>query len=114
MIKPQVWCGVQPKVQHRRRLLPTCTRRAGLYAGLVLAALAGRAAAATEHVYSREERFAGCLFGDTVPLLRRGYSRDRALSIASVKCEALSIGMTEHQISDVADYVNASIDALER
>ena len=114
MIEPQAWRGVKFKVKHRRRPRVACARRAGLWAWLVLAALSGGPAAATDRVYSREERFAGCLFGDTVPLLRRGYSRDRALSIASVKCEALSVGMTEHEIADVSDYVNASIDALER
>ena len=65
------------------------------------------------HVYTQEEQYAGCLFGDTVPLLRKGYARDRALSIASWKCEGLSKGFSEHQIHEISDYVNASIDALE-
>ena len=64
------------------------------------------------HAYSKEERYAGCLFGDTVPLLRKGYDRNKALSIASWECEALSKSLSERQIRDVSDFVNLSIDAL--
>lgn len=66
------------------------------------------------HIYTKEERYAGCLFGDTVPLLRKGYARKKALSIAFWKCEPLSKGFSERQIRDISAYVNFSIDALEQ
>lgn len=66
------------------------------------------------HSYSVEERYAGCLFGDMVPLLRRGYSRDGAMATASRRCESLSAGMTRHQVENAADFVNFSIDLMER
>ena len=65
------------------------------------------------HSYSREERYAGCLFGDTVPLLRRGYERNRALSIASWNCASLSTELSAREIQKVSDFVNFSIDMLE-
>ena len=77
-----------------------------------LAASSASLAGDAGHVYTKEERYAGCLFGDIVPMLRKGYDRNRALSIASVRCESLSVGFTERQIRAISDYVNYSIDAL--
>lgn len=65
------------------------------------------------HRFSQNDRYAGCLFGDMVPLLRRGYSRDGALAIASRRCEAMSVGLSKRQVEDAADFVNFSIDVME-
>ncbi len=66
------------------------------------------------HRYGPDDRYAGCLFGDIVPLVRRGYSRQKALSVASHRCQPLSDGLTKRQVQDAADYVNFSIDMMER
>ena len=67
-----------------------------------------------DHSYTREERYAGCLFGDTVPLLRKGYERHRALSIASWHCAPLSKDLSAREIEKVGNFVNFSIDTMER
>ena len=66
------------------------------------------------HRYGPDDRYAGCLFGDIVPLVRRGYSRPKALAIASRRCQSLSTGLTKREVQDAADYVNFSIDMMER
>ena len=78
-----------------------------------LAGTAGAAAAATHH-YTRAERYAGCMFGETIPLMRRGTERERALSIASDRCIAWSEGLSENDIREVDLQLHRAIERSER
>ena len=83
---------------------------------LTLAWLAGPAEglAATPHHYTRAERYAGCMFGETIPLMRRGTERERALSIASDRCIAWSEGLSSGDIGEVDIELHRAIERSER
>ena len=86
-----------------------------LAVALALLWLAGApgAAAATHH-YTRAERYAGCMFGETVPLMRRGTERERALSIASDRCVAWSEGLSMADIHEVDAELHRALELFER
>ena len=77
------------------------------------AAAAGAAGAVTHH-YTRAERYAGCMFGETIPLMRRGTERERALSIASDRCIAWSEGLSPSDIREVDLQLHRAIERSER
>ena len=69
---------------------------------------------ATAHHYTRAERYAGCMFGETIPLMRRGTERERALSIASDRCIAWSEGLSAGDIGEVDIELHRAIERSER
>ena len=69
---------------------------------------------ATAHHYTRAERYAGCMFGETIPLMRRGTERERALSIASDRCIAWSEGLSAGDIGEVDVELHRAIERSER
>lgn len=73
----------------------------------------GGATAAT-HLYSRAERYAGCMFGETIPLMRRGTERERALATASDRCIAWSEGLSAADIREVDIELHRAIERAER
>ena len=73
----------------------------------------GQAPAAT-HGYTHADRYAGCMFGETIPLMRRGNGREHALSIASDRCIAWSQGLSAADIRDVDVTLHSAIERLER
>ena len=73
----------------------------------------GWAAAATHH-YTRAERYAGCMFGETIPLMRRGTERERALVIASDRCIAFSEGLSAGDIREVDVELHRAIERSEK
>lgn len=75
---------------------------------------AAPAAQAAPHHYTRAERYAGCMFGETIPLMRRGTERERALSIASDRCIAWSEGLSESDIREVDLQLHRAIERSER
>lgn len=78
-----------------------------------LAASFGEAGAAT-HRYTRAERYAGCMFGETIPLMRRGTERERALAIASDRCIAWSEGLSAGDMREVDIELHRAIERSER
>ncbi len=80
---------------------------------LGLAVAPGWADAAT-HRYTRAERYAGCMFGETIPLMRRGTERERALVIASDRCIAWSEGLSASDIREVDIELHRAIERSER
>lgn len=69
---------------------------------------------AAVHRYTRAERYAGCMFGETIPLMRRGTERERALSIASDRCLVWSEGLSATDIRDVDLELHRAIERVER
>lgn len=96
----------------RRASLPAMHPAAAL-ALLWLAGAPGPAAAATHH-YTRAERYAGCLFGETIPLMRRGTDRERALSVASGRCVAWSEGLSPADVREVDADIHRALERFER
>ena len=80
---------------------------------LWLAGTLGGAEAAA-HRYTRAERYAGCMFGETIPLMRRGTERERALSIASGRCVAWSEGLSAGDVHEVDIELHRAIERSER
>ncbi len=78
----------------------------------LLGAVCG-ARAATHH-YTQAERYAGCMFGETIPLMRRGTEREKALSIASDRCIGWSVGLSSSDIQDVDIELHRAIERTER
>ena len=78
----------------------------------LLGTLGGAAAAA--HHYTQAERYAGCMFGETIPLMRRGNGREHALSVASERCIAWSQGLSAGDIRAVDVTLHSAIERLER
>ena len=70
--------------------------------------------AAAQHRYTRAERYAGCMFGETIPLMRRGTERERALSIASDRCIAFSEGLSASDIREVDVELHRAIERSEK
>lgn len=84
-------------------------------AALGLVGFLGSAAASpTAHRYSRAERYAGCMFGETIPLMRRGTERERALTIASDRCIAWSEGLSASDIREVDLELHIAIERSEK
>ena len=83
---------------------------------LSLAIVVGSSAhtSAAVHGYSHADRYAGCMFGETIPLMRRGNGREHALSIASERCIAWSQGLSAVDIRAVDATLHAAIERLER
>ncbi len=83
---------------------------------LSLLALAGLAdgVEAASHTYTRAERYAGCMFGETIPLMRRGTEREKALSIAADRCIAWSEGLSTSDIEEVDIQLHRAIERSER
>lgn len=81
-----------------------------------LLALAGTqdGARAAPHRYTPAERYAGCMFGETIPLMRRGTERERALAIASDRCIAWSEGLSAADIREVDLELHRAIERSER
>ncbi len=71
-------------------------------------------ASAVTHSYTHADRYAGCMFGETIPLMRRGNGREHALSIASDRCIAWSQGLSATDIRDVDVTLHSAIERLER
>ena len=69
---------------------------------------------AVAHGYTRADRYAGCMFGETIPLMRRGNGPEHALSIASERCIAWSQGLTASDIRAVDVTLHSAIERLER
>ena len=69
---------------------------------------------AAGHSYSHADRYAGCMFGETIPLMRRGTAREHALSIASDRCMAWSQGLSAGDIRTVDVTLHSAIEKLER
>ena len=84
-----------------------------VFALLALVGTLGGASAAT-HRYTRAERYAGCMFGETIPLMRRGTERERALAIASDRCIAWSEGLSASDIREVDVELHRAIERSER
>ena len=80
---------------------------------LALVGAPGGVDAAT-HRYTRAERYAGCMFGETIPLMRRGTERERALVIASGRCFAWSVGLSAGDIREVDIELHRAIERSER
>ncbi len=78
----------------------------------LLGTLGGAAAAA--HRYTQAERYAGCMFGETIPLMRRGTERERALAIASDRCIAWSEGLSASDIHEVDIELHRALERSER
>ena len=70
--------------------------------------------AAAAHRYTRAERYAGCMFGETIPLMRRGTERERALATASDRCIAWSEGLSAGDIGEVDVELHRAIERAER
>ena len=70
--------------------------------------------AAAAHHYTRAERYAGCMFGETIPLMRRGTERERALATASDRCIAWSEGLSAGDIGEVDVELHRAIERAER
>ena len=83
-------------------------------AALALLCLASTASAAAAHRYTPAERYEGCMFGETIPLMRRGTDRERALTIASDRCVAWSVGLTPSDIQQVDIDLHRELDRSER
>lgn len=83
---------------------------------LALLGLAGALdeASAATHRYTRAERYAGCMFGETIPLMRRGTERERALAIASDRCIAFSEGLSAGDIREVDIELHRAIERSEK
>ncbi len=81
---------------------------------LVWVVVAVCAARAGTHHYTQAERYAGCLFGETIPLMRRGTERERALSLASDRCLEWSIGLSSSDIRDIDIELHRAIERVER
>ena len=71
-------------------------------------------ASAAAHRYTRAERYAGCMFGETIPLMRRGTERERALTIASNRCIAWSEGLSASDIREVDVELHLAIERSEK
>ena len=69
---------------------------------------------ASAHGYTHADRYAGCMFGETIPLMRRGNGREHALSIASERCIAWSQGLSAGDIRAVDVTLHSAIERLER
>ena len=74
----------------------------------------GSCARAAPHHYTRAERYAGCMFGETIPLMRRGTARERALAIASDRCLGWSEGLSAGAIHDIDVELPRAIERTER
>ena len=72
------------------------------------------AARAATHHYTRAERYAGCMYGETIPLMRRGTPRERALAMASDRCVGWSEGLSSSDIHDVDLELHRAIERTER
>ena len=83
---------------------------------LALLGLAGALdeASTATHRYTRAERYAGCMFGETIPLMRRGTERERALAIASDRCIAFSEGLSAGDIREVDVELHRAIERSEK
>jgi hypothetical protein len=69
---------------------------------------------AASHRYTRAERYEGCMFGETIPLMRRGTERERALSIASDRCVTWSEGLSTTEIEQVDVDLHRALERFER
>lgn len=76
--------------------------------------LAASAAVGAPRHYTRAERYEGCMVGETIPLMRRGTDRERALSIASDRCVAWSEGLSDSDIQQVDIDLHRALDRSER
>ena len=76
-------------------------------------AVTAPAAAATHH-YTEAQRYAGCLFGEAVPLMRHGMERERALAAASDRCIGWSTNLSADDVRDVDLEVHQAIEDSER
>lgn len=72
------------------------------------------AASTAPHRYTRAERYAGCMFGEVVPLMRRGTERERAIAAASDRCIAWSEGLSAGDVRDVDLQLHRAIEHFER
>ncbi len=54
------------------------------------------------------------MFGETIPLMRRGTAREHALSIASERCIAWSQGLSAVDVRAVDLTLHSAIERLER
>ena len=79
----------------------------------IVGGLSARTPAAA-HGYTHADRYAGCMFGETIPLMRRGNGREHALSIASQRCLAWSQGLSAGDIRAVDVTLHTAIERLER
>ena len=77
---------------------------------LSLAMIVAAPAEAGTHHYTAAQRYAGCLFGEAVPLIRRGTDRERALSAASDRCIGWSTHLSAGDIRDVDVEVHQAIE----
>ena len=71
------------------------------------------AGAATHH-YTQAQRYAGCLFGEAIPLMRHGTARERAIAAASERCIGWSTDLSAADIRDVDVEVHRAIEDAER
>ena len=71
-------------------------------------------AAAPTHHYTEAQRYAGCLFGEAVPLMRHGMEKERALSAASDRCIGWSTHLSAGDIHEVDVDVHHAIEDVER
>ena len=69
---------------------------------------------AAQNRYTRAERYEGCMVGETIPLMRRGTKRERALSIAADRCFAWSEGLSTSEIQQVDIDLHRALDRSER
>ena len=83
-------------------------------AALSFALVAATPAAASTHHYTEAQRYAGCLFGEAVPLMRHGMDRERALSAASDRCIGWSTHLSAGDIRTVDIEVHHAIEDVER
>lgn len=70
--------------------------------------------AAVPHHYTRAERYAGCLFGEAVPLVRRGAERERAMSAAANRCTAWAEGLAPADLRAAEADLRRALDHFER
>ena len=54
------------------------------------------------------------MFGETIPLMRRGTERERALTIASNRCIAWSEGLSASDIREVDVELHLAIERSEK
>ena len=76
-------------------------------------AIAASSEAATHH-YSASQRYAGCLFGEAVPLMRHGMDREHALAAASDRCIGWSTNLTAGDIRQVDLDLHRAIEDAQR
>ena len=77
-------------------------------------AVSAVAASTAAHRYTRAERYAGCMFGEIIPLMRRGTERERAIAMAADRCIGWSEGLSAADVRELDVQLHRAIERVER